>query len=202
LTEKEIEIKRQILFQQAEALRRSLRRDFRDRLVEAIYSEAHRIAEAVTRTEPNLATRFDQRIDRIVTHPILGLPFMLLGLSLAFWVTIIGANYPSEMIARFLFAIGNYGSRFFEWMRMPWWVTGFLWDGMYRGLAWVVSVMLPPMAIFFPTFTILEDLGYLPRVAFNLDWLFKKVGAHGKASLDDDNGFRMQRGRCGCHAHH
>jgi ferrous iron transport protein B len=72
---------------------------------------------------------------------------------------------------------------------MPWWITGFIWDGVYLGLAWVVSVMLPPMAIFFPAFTILEDLGYLPRVAFNLDWMFKKAGAHGKQSLTMAMGF-------------
>ncbi len=185
----EIERKQQILLQKADALRRSLHIDFRDRLVETIYSEAHRIAEAVTRVKPNPATDLDQRIDRIVTHPILGLPLMLLGLALAFWITIVGANYPSEMIARLLFAVENYGSKFFDWMGMPWWVTGFLWNGVYRGLAWVVSVMLPPMAIFFPLFTILEDLGYLPRVAFNLDWLFKKVGAHGKQALTMTMGF-------------
>ena len=72
---------------------------------------------------------------------------------------------------------------------IPWWITGFIWHGVYRGLAWVIAVMLPPMAIFFPIFTILEDLGYLPRVAFNLDWLFKKAGAHGKQSLTMAMGF-------------
>ena len=85
-------------------------------------------------------------------------------------------------------------------MGAPWWITGFIWHGIYRGLAWVVSVMLPPMAIFFPCFTILEDLGYLPRVAFNLDWLFKKAGAHGKQALTMSDGLRLQRRRRHRHA--
>jgi ferrous iron transport protein B len=78
---------------------------------------------------------------------------------------------------------------FFESFGSPWWLTGFIWDGVYRGLAWVISVMLPPMAIFFPLFTILEDLGYLPRVAFNLDFLFRRAGAHGKQALTMAMGF-------------
>ncbi len=185
----EIAQKQQILLQKADALRQSLSGDFRDRLVTSIYSEAQRIARSVTSVKTNFAYSLDQRIDRIVTHPILGLPLMLLGLTLAFWITIVGSNYPSELIARLLFSVENYGSRLFEWIGMPGWVSGFLWHGIYRGLAWVVSVMLPPMAIFFPIFTILEDLGYLPRVAFNLDWLFKKVGAHGKQALTMTMGF-------------
>ena len=78
---------------------------------------------------------------------------------------------------------------------MPWWLSGVLIDGMYLATAWVVSVMLPPMAIFFPLFTLLEDFGYLPRVAFNLDRLFKKAGAHGKQALTHDDGLRLQRRR-------
>jgi ferrous iron transport protein B len=77
----------------------------------------------------------------------------------------------------------------FDGWGVPWWITGFIWHGVYRGLAWVVSVMLPPMAIFFPMFTILEDLGYLPRVAFNMDWLFRRAGAHGKQALTMAMGF-------------
>jgi ferrous iron transport protein B len=96
----------------------------------------------------------------------------------------------SAAIANVLFGIGDWGKALFESTGfIPWWITGFVWDGIYLGLAWVVSVMLPPMAIFFPAFTILEDLGYLPRVAFNLDWMFKKAGAHGKQSLTMAMGF-------------
>ncbi|NMC79441.1 MAG: ferrous iron transporter B, partial [Chloroflexi bacterium] len=91
--------------------------------------------------------------------------------------------------ARALFFVEDQAAALFTQWGLPWWVTGFIWHGVYRGLAWVVSVMLPPMAIFFPIFTILEDLGYLPRVAFNLDWLFKRAGAHGKQSLTMAMGF-------------
>ncbi len=177
------------ILQQAIHLRQALADDFRDRLVENIYAEAGRITQAVVHTEDSRATTWEERIDRLVTHPVWGLPLMLVGLGLAFWVTIVGANYPSELLARLFFAIENLGVTLFQSLGMPWWITGFFWLGVYRGLAWVVSVMLPPMAIFFPIFTILEDLGYLPRVAFNMDWLFKRVGAHGKQALTMTMGF-------------
>jgi len=87
------------------------------------------------------------------------------------------------------FAIEAWGAGLFFSLGSPEWLTGFIWHGVFRGLAWVISVMLPPMAIFFPMFTLLEDLGYLPRVAFNLDWLFRRAGAHGKQSLTMAMGF-------------
>ncbi|MHA2621563.1 MAG: nucleoside recognition domain-containing protein [bacterium JZ-2024 1] len=177
------------VFEEADSLRRKLGTNFRDRLVESIYRDAERIAGKVARHTTTRGALLENRIDRIVTHPIWGLPIMLVGLALAFWITIIGANYPSAWIAQGLFWFENQASRLFDSRGVPWWITGFLWHGVYRGLAWVVSVMLPPMAIFFPIFTILEDLGYLPRVAFNLDWLFKKVGAHGKQALTMTMGF-------------
>ena len=94
------------------------------------------------------------------------------------------------MLAQALFWVEDRRGRAVRRRRAsPWWITGFIWHGVYRGLAWVVSVMLPPMAIFFPLFTILEDLGYLPRVAFNLDFLFKRAGAHGKQALTMAMGF-------------
>ncbi len=177
------------VLRRAIALRQALDEDFRDHLVENIYNEAARITRVVVREEGSRAISWEERIDRIVTHPIWGLPLMLLGLALAFWVTVVGANYPSEWLAKVLFAVEGLGSSLFESLGLPWWVTGFVWHGVYRGLAWVVSVMLPPMMIFFPIFTILEDLGYLPRVAFNLDWLFKRVGGHGKQALTMTMGF-------------
>ncbi len=177
------------LWQEVVTLRQALAEDFRDRLVESIYEEASRISRAVIRSEGSPATSWEQRIDRIVTHPVWGLPIMLFGLAVAFWITIVGANYPSELLARVLFAIEERGTALFQALGIPWWITGFFWQGVYRGWAWVVSVMTPPMAIFFPIFTILEDLGYLPRVAFNLDWLFKRVGAHGKQALTMTMGF-------------
>jgi ferrous iron transport protein B len=110
-------------------------------------------------------------------------------LGLIFWLTITGANVPSGMIADFLFKVQDRLTYFFAWAGTPSWVHGVLVLGIYRTLAWVISVMLPPMAIFFPLFTLLEDLGYLPRVAFNLDNFFKKACAHGKQSLTMCMGF-------------
>ncbi len=167
----------------------SLGPSFRDRIVESLYAESERIAQRAVRHDDTKHWDWDQRIDRIVTSPIFGLPLMLLLLAFVFWLTILGANVPSQMLATAFFWLEEQGAALFDTLGLPWWLTGFLWHGVYRGLAWVVSVMLPPMAIFFPMFTILEDLGYLPRVAFNLDWLFKKAGAHGKQALTMAMGF-------------
>ncbi|MCW5981217.1 MAG: ferrous iron transporter B [Bryobacteraceae bacterium] len=173
----------------SDSLRRSIGDDFRDRTVASLYEQSQDIACRAVRARGDARWDFDQRIDRIVTSRVLGLPIMLALLAVAFWLTIIGANYPSQWLAAALFSIENAAAGWFEAAGAPWWVTGFLWHGVWRGLAWVVSVMLPPMAIFFPLFTILEDLGYLPRVAFNLDWLFRRAGAHGKQSLSMAMGF-------------
>jgi ferrous iron transport protein B len=177
------------LLQRADALRPQLGKGFRDELVESLYGEAERIAKRAVRTSGQVGGDLDQRIDRLVTSPVLGLPIMLLLLGSVFWVTIVGANIPSQMLARLLFAIEDLAAAWSLGIALPAWLTGFVWHGVFRGLAWVVSVMLPPMAIFFPIFTILEDLGYLPRVAFNLDFLFRKAGAHGKQALTMAMGF-------------
>ncbi len=177
------------ILKKADRLRRELPRNFRDEMVQSLYDEAERIARRAVQEREGRSYDLDQKIDRIVTSPIFGLPIMLLLLALVIWITVIGANYPSEWLANGLFWFENQAATLFERWGAPWWLTGFLWHGVYRGLAWVVSVMLPPMAIFFPLFTFLEDLGYLPRVAFNMDWLFKKAGAHGKQSLTMAMGF-------------
>jgi ferrous iron transport protein B len=173
----------------AEALRSTLSTGFRDEIVKSLYAEAEQIAQRAVKAGKEKKYDLDQKIDRLVTSPIFGLPIMLLLLSLVFWLTITGANVPSNLIAKALFWVEDKASALFTHWGIPWWITGFIWHGTYRGLAWVISVMLPPMAIFFPMFTILEDFGYLPRVAFNLDWLFKKAGAHGKQSLTMAMGF-------------
>ncbi len=173
----------------AETLRNSLSSGFRDEMVKSLYSEAEKIARRAVKTAQEKKYDLDQKIDRLVTSPITGLPIMLILLGIVIWLTVSGANVASEAIANVLFGFGDWGRALFNQIGMPWWITGFLWDGVYLGLAWVISVMLPPMAIFFPAFTFLEDLGYLPRVAFNLDWLFKKAGAHGKQSLTMAMGF-------------
>ena len=173
----------------AESLRGTLSTSFRDEIVKSLYSEAETIAKRAVKSAKEKKYDLDQKIDRLVTSPITGLPIMLLLLALIIWLTVTGANVPSQMIATTLFAFGDWARTLFVSWNIPWWITGFIWDGVYLALAWVVSVMLPPMAIFFPAFTIMEDLGYLPRVAFNLDWLFKKAGAHGKQSLTMAMGF-------------
>lgn len=131
----------------------------------------------------------DRMLDNLLTSKWTGFPIMFGLLMIIFWITITGANYPSELIASLLFRIQEKLSEFFVHINSPAWVGGILIDGIYRTLAWVVSVMLPPMAIFFPLFTFLEDIGYLPRIAFNLDDAFKRCGGHGKQALTTCMGF-------------
>ncbi|MGE3188069.1 MAG: nucleoside recognition domain-containing protein [Vicinamibacterales bacterium] len=173
----------------AAALRGALSASFRDEAVRSIYDEAARVAHRAVSAGTRRTADIDQRIDRIVTSPVFGLPLMALMLAVVFWVTVAGANVPSALLADGLFWIEDRGAALFTAVGLPWWITGFVWHGVYKGLAWVIAVMLPPMAIFFPLFTILEDLGYLPRVAFNLDFLFHRAGAHGKQALTMAMGF-------------
>lgn len=133
--------------------------------------------------------RWDEKIDDVLTSRLLGVPVMLALLGCILWLTVIGANYPSQALAAGLFWLEERLTALFLSAGAPAWLHGVLVLGMYRTLAWVVSVMLPPMAIFFPLFTLLEDLGYLPRVAFNLDRYFKKACAHGKQALTMCMGF-------------
>ncbi len=177
------------LLARADALRRGLAGNFRDELVQAIYADAEKIARRAVRGSGDTRLRLDEKLDRLITSRLLGLPIMAGLLALVFWVTIVGANVPSQLLADGLFWVEAQAAGLFDAWGVPTWITGFVWHGTYRALAWVVSVMLPPMAIFFPCFTLLEDLGYLPRVAFNLDWLFRKAGAHGKQALTMSMGF-------------
>ncbi len=175
----------------ASDLRWTLPHDFHDALSHKLYEVAAEIASRSQATGLRRA-RFDldRTLDRVLTSRVLGFPTMLIMLAVVFWITIAGANVPSQLLATLLIDQGH------PWLvsvgaavGMPWWLSGFLFDGVYRATAWVVSVMLPPMAIFFPLFTLLEDFGYLPRVAFNLDGLFRRVGAHGKQALTMSMGF-------------
>ena len=169
----------------------TLRPGFHDAVAENLYREAARIAgTSVKRGVESASAALDRGLDRWLTSRVFGFPLMLMILAVVFWLTIAGANVPSAMLATLL--IDNLHPvllGFGEWARMPWWLSGFLFDGVYLATAWVVSVMLPPMAIFFPLFTLLEDFGYLPRVAFNLDSLFRRAGAHGKQALTMSMGF-------------
>lgn len=154
----------------------------RDDISGQIYKEAEALSDKYVWKEKGKFNR-DCKIDDIVTSRKFGIPLMILTLMIILWITIVGANYVSEMLSNFLFGIEGKLSRLFEITNAPAWTYGLLVLGLYRTLAWVVSVMLPPMAIFFPLFTLLEDSGYLPRVAFNLDHCFKKACAHGKQCL-------------------
>jgi ferrous iron transport protein B len=179
------------LLQMAASLRSELGDDYHDKLMEAIYTDAASIVDSsVTRDAQKAHLTFDRALDRILTHPIGGFIAMAFMFFIVFWLTITGANVPSSMLADLLLvrvydALHEIAAALYA----PSWISGFLIDGVYLATAWVISVMLPPMAIFFPLFTLLEDFGYLPRVAFNLDRLFAKAGAHGKQSLSMMMGF-------------
>lgn len=160
----------------------------RDQMVKDIYNQAEEIATRHV-TTGKCKTECGEKVDNILTSKWLGFPIMLLLLGGVFWLTIFGANYPSALLANWLFWLEDHLTVFFIWVNTPEWLHGILILGIYRTMAWVISVMLPPMAIFFPLFTLMEDLGYLPRVAFNLDNIFKKSGAHGKQSLTMSMGF-------------
>lgn len=161
----------------------------------SLYAHAEKITARVTtgflKRSADLSTCRDltSRLDRIVTSRYFSIPLMLALLASLLWITIVGANYPSDLLARLFFHIEDFLTMLFVRLGSPSWLRGMFVLGMYRSLAWVVSVMLPPMAIFFPLFTLLEDFGYLPRLAFNLDGLFQKAGAHGKQALTMAMGF-------------
>lgn len=161
----------------------------RDRIVSHIVKRAEDICRQAVKFENDKYNQTDRRIDKVLTSKVFGLPIMLILLGVIFWLTITGANYPSQLISDGLFWIEDHLTAFFAWLGTPAWVHGILVLGIYRTLAWVVSVMLPPMAIFFPLFTLLEDLGYLPRVAFNMDKFFKRACACGKQALTMCMGF-------------
>ena len=144
--------------------------------------------ECITATKGS-PRRTDRKIDRIVTSKTLGFPIMLLLLAVIFWITISGANYPSQMLSTGLFFIEDKLAFWMQSINIPPVLIDILVHGVYRVTAWIVSVMLPPMAIFFPLFTLLEDLGYLPRIAFNLDRCFKRCHTCGKQALTTCMGF-------------
>ena len=155
----------------------------RDKIVSRLVTVAEEISSNAVTCENKQYNHMDRKIDGILTSRIFGIPIMLAMLAGVFWLTIAGANVPSSLLADFFFRIEARLTEFCTWAGSPEWLHGILVLGVYRTLAWVISVMLPPMAIFFPLFTLLEDLGYLPRVAFNLDNFFKKACAHGKQAL-------------------
>ena len=148
-----------------------------------IYKTPEEICTGVIEYEDKEYIMPDRKKDMIFTSKITGIPIMILMLFVMFWLTIIGANYPSELLHAAFSLLEEKLMLFFVWLGVPVTIREMVVYGMYRVVAWVVAVMLPPMAIFFPLFTILEDSGYLPRVAFNLDKCFKKCHACGKQAL-------------------
>ena len=162
---------------------------FPDRLVAALASAAHTLCQGAVTGRESGYSPLDRRLDRLLTSPGTGYPLMLGLLAGVFWLTIVGANYPSQALSALLFGIQDRLTALFAAWGAPDWLHGAVVLGMYRTLAWVVSVMLPPMAIFFPLFTLLEDAGYLPRIAYNLDRPFQRCGACGKQALTMAMGF-------------
>lgn len=184
------DINRESILAAANNLRWEVGDNLHDTLMESIYENATAIADkVVTYPDKKPAFSLDRTLDKILTSKYLGFPIMFLILALVFWLTIEGANVPSGLLASLLVDTLHPIFKGFADSFMPWWLSGILIDGAYLAMAWVVSVMLPPMAIFFPVYTLLEDFGYLPRVAFNMDPLYKKVGAHGRQALTMAMGF-------------
>ncbi|MBR2448014.1 MAG: ferrous iron transporter B [Clostridia bacterium] len=152
-------------------------------------NKAEKIAKEVVSYENKPQKSLESKLDSVFTSKAFGYPIMLMFLALIFWITISGANYPSALLSQLFFFLEDKLSAFLQLLKAPWWIHDSLTYGIFRTVGWVVSVMLPPMAIFFPLFTLLEDSGYLPRIAFNLDYPFKKCNACGKQALTMCMGF-------------
>ncbi len=170
-----------------------------DAFVSSIMDKAEKICKKVCTFENENYSSRDRKIDKILTSKYLGFPIMILFLGLIFWLTIVGANYPSQILFSLFEWIQEKLFLFVNWIGIPEWISNMLILGIYQTLTWVISVMLPPMAIFFPLFTILEDLGYLPRIAFNMDGFFKKCCCTGKQMITMCMGFGCNAAGCvGC----
>lgn len=178
---------------------KKLNGNFKDVIVSNIMDKAEKICKKVCTFENGNYSSRDRKIDKILTSKYLGFPIMILFLGLIFWLTIVGANYPSQILFSLFEWIQEKLFLFVNWIGIPDWISNMLILGIYQTLTWVISVMLPPMAIFFPLFTILEDLGYLPRIAFNMDGFFKKCCCTGKQMITMCMGFGCNAAGCvGC----
>ena len=166
----------------------STREDLEDAMATALVNAAEALCRGVVHTPAN-SDCLDRKLDKVLTSRLTGYPVMLCLLALIFYITIAGANYPSSLLSAALFRVQDWLTALFTGWGAPDWLHSLLVLGVYRVLAWVISVMLPPMAIFFPLFTLLEDSGYLPRVAYNLDGVFQRCSACGKQALTMCMGF-------------
>ena len=163
--------------------------ELKERIVATIVKDAEEIGKRVCKFEKEDYANRDRKIDKILTSKKYGIPIMIVFLLLIFWITIVGANYPSQFLFSVFGSIQEKLIEFATYIHCPEWLSNMLILGVYQTLTWVISVMLPPMAIFFPLFTILEDLGYLPRIAFNMDGFFKKACCSGKQMITMCMGF-------------
>ena len=178
---------------------KKLNENFKDVIVSSIMDKAEKKCKKICTFENENYSSRDRKIDKILTSKYLGFPIMILFLGLIFWLTIVGANYPSQILFSLFEWIQEKLFLFVNWIGIPDWISNMLILGIYQTLTWVISVMLPPMAIFFPLFTILEDLGYLPRIAFNMDGFFKKCCCTGKQMITMCMGFGCNAAGCvGC----
>lgn len=164
-------------------------KNFKDKIVSNIVKNAEKVSQEVCSFEDRDYSGRDRKIDKILTSKKFGIPIMILFLGLIFWLTIVGANYPSELLFNLFNSIQIKLINFANYIHCPQWLSNMLINGIYQTLTWIIAVMLPPMAIFFPLFTILEDLGYLPRIAFNMDGFFKKSCCSGKQMITMCMGF-------------
>ena len=164
-------------------------KNFKDKIVSNIVKKAEEVSQEVCSFEDRDYSGRDRKIDKILTSKKFGIPIMILFLGLIFWLTIVGANYPSELLFNLFNSIQIKLINFANYIHCLQWLSDMLINGIYQTLTWIIAVMLPPMAIFFPLFTILEDLGYLPRIAFNMDGFFKKACCSGKQMITMCMGF-------------
>lgn len=181
---KEKKIKEKLL-----SIKQQLNLNIKDEITNTIIKKAEEISKEVIAFESKDYNLKNQKIDSIITSKLFGIPIMLGMLFMILWLTIKGANYPSNLLFSIFNNVGENLLDFLNFLNAPSWLSGILISGIYRVLTWVIAVMLPPMAIFFPLFTLLEDLGFLPRIAFNLDCAFKKCCACGKQALTMCMGF-------------
>lgn len=170
-------------------IQNDIKDNLKDNLISCILRKCESVQKSVCTYKNSSYNSTDRKIDKIITSKIWGIPIMLSFLAIVFWITIVGANYPSQLLSNLFEWFGSELGIVFTNFNAPSWLSGILLDGIYSTLTWVISVMLPPMAIFFPIFTLLEDLGFLPRIAFNLDKYFKKACSSGKQALTMCMGF-------------
>ena len=159
--------------------------ELKDKMISSIiFMSENVVKDTVSLNKKDYNAR-DRRIDKVLTSKTFGIPIMILFLGLIFYITIVGANYPSEWLSQFFSWLQEKIVYAFEIFKVPVWLKSVLIDGVYKTLTWIIAVMLPPMAIFFPLFTLLEDVGFLPRIAFNLDKYFRKAGSSRKTSINN-----------------